>query len=373
MAVVTSFSADVVAGNIPFYVTFTDTSTGSPDRWWWDFGDGSVGSTLQNPTHTYLCQGTYSVTLTSWVDDGEGYITSTTVSTLIRTVSEKLIEPTVWGLFLVKDWVSGSGGTRYNYGNSPTIPKTHAYTDRKATFNLDLTAQVKGDSVIILQYYERLFNYGTAPCAGVNNWEIWWSNDRLGDIPILKLSGLRAFAHRSVQMISSPDLAVGFDHAGESFDIEVKNAKTQEGAGGDIPEDAIEYPCLFQRLTCGGAIDDGCILPSHSNWTEDLEYQRLGFSCTPPPPADGNGVSIELDHIRAVVHSFTSIDSYTATNYITTSSNIISRPAVLFSGIKEAWFKDGWENEKHLYIEQPKANPCIIQFVDVYANTENDK
>jgi PKD repeat protein len=41
---------------------FTDTSTGSPTAWSWDFGDSS-GSTAQNPTHTYAQAGSYSVTL----------------------------------------------------------------------------------------------------------------------------------------------------------------------------------------------------------------------------------------------------------------------------------------------------------------------
>jgi PKD repeat protein len=42
-------------------VVFTGNST-STVAWQWNFGDG-VGSTLQNPTHTYATAGTYSVTL----------------------------------------------------------------------------------------------------------------------------------------------------------------------------------------------------------------------------------------------------------------------------------------------------------------------
>jgi PKD repeat protein len=44
-------------------VQFTDTSTGSPDHWFWEFGDGST-STDQNPTHVYAADGSYSVALT---------------------------------------------------------------------------------------------------------------------------------------------------------------------------------------------------------------------------------------------------------------------------------------------------------------------
>ena len=45
-------------------VAFDDASTGAPTSWFWNFGDGSSGSTLQNPTHTYAASGTYLVRLT---------------------------------------------------------------------------------------------------------------------------------------------------------------------------------------------------------------------------------------------------------------------------------------------------------------------
>ena len=45
-------------------VTFTDTSTGGPTNWLWDFGDTSPLSTQRNPVHTYPGMGNYIVTLT---------------------------------------------------------------------------------------------------------------------------------------------------------------------------------------------------------------------------------------------------------------------------------------------------------------------
>ncbi len=43
-------------------VTFTDASVNADD-WFWDFGDGNT-STMQNPSHGYISEGTYGVTLT---------------------------------------------------------------------------------------------------------------------------------------------------------------------------------------------------------------------------------------------------------------------------------------------------------------------
>jgi PKD repeat protein len=44
-------------------VQFTDTSTGSPASWLWNFGDGTT-STAQNPSHSYATVASYNVTLT---------------------------------------------------------------------------------------------------------------------------------------------------------------------------------------------------------------------------------------------------------------------------------------------------------------------
>jgi PKD repeat protein len=58
------FVAAPTTGTGPLLVSFTDTSTrGTPDTHLWDFGDGHT-STEAAPTHTYLAQGTYSVTMT---------------------------------------------------------------------------------------------------------------------------------------------------------------------------------------------------------------------------------------------------------------------------------------------------------------------
>jgi len=44
-------------------VHFTDTSTGNPTAWQWDFGDGIGTSSAKNPNYAYLQPGIYTVTL----------------------------------------------------------------------------------------------------------------------------------------------------------------------------------------------------------------------------------------------------------------------------------------------------------------------
>jgi PKD repeat protein len=49
--------------NDPFTHQFTDNSSGNIVDWLWNFGDGST-STLQNPEHTFVSEGTFEVCLT---------------------------------------------------------------------------------------------------------------------------------------------------------------------------------------------------------------------------------------------------------------------------------------------------------------------
>ena len=71
-----SFTASPTSGTAPLPVQFTDTSTGNPTSWAWDFGDGSTADT-QNPAHTYTTAGTYTVTLTATSTVGSSTWTTT--------------------------------------------------------------------------------------------------------------------------------------------------------------------------------------------------------------------------------------------------------------------------------------------------------
>ncbi len=69
-------------------VKFTDTSTNSPTRWEWNFGDGTATSTEQNPVHLYSGEGTYHVTLIATNAGGSSYVRS-----MVITVNRVLTPP----------------------------------------------------------------------------------------------------------------------------------------------------------------------------------------------------------------------------------------------------------------------------------------
>jgi len=83
-----NFSADVNVGQWPIKVSFTDNSTGNPDAWLWDFGDGNT-SIEQNPKHTYNNTGLYTVSLKVC----NGAVCDTTIKTnLIHVLPNGIVE-----------------------------------------------------------------------------------------------------------------------------------------------------------------------------------------------------------------------------------------------------------------------------------------
>ncbi|MDZ4235385.1 MAG: PKD domain-containing protein, partial [Dietzia sp.] len=82
---VASFTATPISGRAPLAVTFTDTSSGIPTTWFWNFGDGTT-STQQNPTKTYTVPGTYTVQLTASNSLGSHTVTHTALITAEATI-----------------------------------------------------------------------------------------------------------------------------------------------------------------------------------------------------------------------------------------------------------------------------------------------
>lgn len=82
-----SFIATTTSGLTPLTVKFVDTSANGPTSWVWVFGDGN-SDIVQNPTHTYTEEGTYSVTMTA--TNSIGSSTTTKVDYITVTLDEPI-------------------------------------------------------------------------------------------------------------------------------------------------------------------------------------------------------------------------------------------------------------------------------------------
>jgi PKD repeat protein len=74
--VITDFTGTPTSGNAPLSVSFSVSSTGLIQSYSWDFGDYKFTSD-QNPSHTYLFPGTYTVQLTVSNSGGSDTMTKT--------------------------------------------------------------------------------------------------------------------------------------------------------------------------------------------------------------------------------------------------------------------------------------------------------
>ncbi|NLV26238.1 MAG: PKD domain-containing protein [Methanomicrobiales archaeon] len=89
-----NFTSEPLYGIAPQEVVFTDTSSGGPNLWDWNFGDGSLNITgnsvaERNPVHTFYKPGIYPVTLTikNATDTHSTYRTDITIANQSNTVS----------------------------------------------------------------------------------------------------------------------------------------------------------------------------------------------------------------------------------------------------------------------------------------------
>ncbi len=154
---IANFTANPTSGQAPLSVQFTDTSTGAPTAWDWNFGDGSTNSTIENPSHTYTNNGTFTVTLTA---TGNGGATSSKSGTITVTNSSPpppplaasfTANPTSGQAPLTVQFTDTSTGNptawNWNFGdgstNSTIENPSHTYANA-GTFTVSLTVTSSG-------------------------------------------------------------------------------------------------------------------------------------------------------------------------------------------------------------------------------------
>jgi PKD repeat protein len=119
-------------------VEFNDLSFNNPTSWLWNFGDGNT-STQQNPTHTYVSDGIYTVCLTASNENGSDQ-TCQQVNVVISSapVADFIYQDMGGGLLNFTDvstnnptswlWGFGDGSTSTEQNPSHTFAATGTYT-----------------------------------------------------------------------------------------------------------------------------------------------------------------------------------------------------------------------------------------------------
>jgi len=174
-SLIADFIGTPLSGYSPLTVQFTDTSTGSPSTWDWDFGDGSV-STEQNPSHVYTVAGVYTVTLS--VNGGASTKTRTDYITvnIAADFTGFPIEGEAPLSVVFTDTSTGSPDTwLWEFGDGTTSTShnpTHIYTTSGA-YTIKLTAskgaisdiKIKTEYIIVLVNYPTLVteDYAVSP------------------------------------------------------------------------------------------------------------------------------------------------------------------------------------------------------------------
>jgi len=133
---VANFTSNVTSGKVPFNVAFTDTSTGIPAGWIWNFGDGRT-STIQNPLHTYFKAGNYTVSLTVSNVVGSNTVRKTDYITVVgKPTVEFSAKPTSGKSPLTVAFNDTSTGSpikwKWTFGDGTTSIKqnpTHKYSN----------------------------------------------------------------------------------------------------------------------------------------------------------------------------------------------------------------------------------------------------
>ena len=150
---VTAFTSNITSGSAPLAVNFNDTSTNSPVAWAWSFGDGNT-STLQNPVHTYITPGTYTVSLTATNYGGNQSMTRYNYTTVNPTppvasfASDLTSGPTPFTVSFSDTSSNNPTAWTWTFGDGTTSPRqnpSHTYTIA-GTYSVSLVAINGGGS-----------------------------------------------------------------------------------------------------------------------------------------------------------------------------------------------------------------------------------
>jgi YVTN family beta-propeller protein len=174
-APVTNFSASLASGSAPLTVGFKDQSTGSPNSWKWNFGDGNT-SNETNPVYTFNKTGLYSITLMVSNANGNNVLTKSgyiAVSSVLNApVASFSASPTSGSAPLIVGFTGRSTGSpnswNWNFGDGNTSTEkdpVHIY-NKTGLYSITLTASnANGSNALTRSGYIAVSNVSNAPVA----------------------------------------------------------------------------------------------------------------------------------------------------------------------------------------------------------------
>ena len=237
-----AFSADILSGNSPLTVTFTDTSEGSPTTWNWSFGDGSF-NTSRNPSHSFTHGGAFTVTLD--VTNAAGTGTTTKTNYIIVDGDKIGVFRTVSGNWYLDYNNTGVADKMFHFGTSGDIP---VIGDWNGDGTSDAGVYRPSSGNWHLNYYKdsishKAFHFGTS-----------------GDIPVVGDWNGDGTSDAGVYRPSSGNWYLDYNNTG------VVDKTFHFGTSGDIP--------VIGDWNGDGTSDAGVYRPSNGNWY--LDYTKTG-------------------------------------------------------------------------------------------------
>ncbi len=184
---VTNFSASDSTGCFPLKVSFKDSSkagSGTIASWQWDFGDGTL-SNLQNPEHTYINAGDFTVTLRVVNSNGcvkvftrPAYIklrngvksdfTFDILSSCKSPSPVNFINQSIGTGVITYKWDLGNGVTSALQDPSTSYANAGTYSIKLITFNsLGCTDTIIKKDVVNIQFVKAAFTAASTACVGV--------------------------------------------------------------------------------------------------------------------------------------------------------------------------------------------------------------
>lgn len=236
-----------------YTVQFTDISTsagGTIVSWSWSFGDGGT-STQQNPTHTYVNRGPWTVTLT--VTDSNG--ASNTYSRAILLCAPPIASFTA----AMAD------------GCDTHLPMM-LFTDTSTDPDGPIAAWQWTFDDGTIRYQQHVYHT--------------WGDEAGTHTVTLRVTDMQGAVHQTSQSVAF----AGYQHCGAYAQLSLENP-----VDGAIPEDGVNANLAGQDLDGDGVTASADNCPTMSNPSQsDMDRDGLGDACD--PDIDGDGVANGADN-----------------------------------------------------------------------------